>query len=127
MSFTVTNALRWWAREAPDRIALSVEDEPLTYGALLDWASHVAARLLRAGLEKGDRVAITAVNSMEYAVLEVAIVLAGGVIAPLSFRSSPQELRKSFENLSPRLFFADEERSVMVREVIGPGRADAFF
>jgi len=121
VSFTITSALAWWVRECPDRVAISVEDQDLSYKELYEWSARVARYLLDQGVMAGDRVAVISMNSMEYAVLEIAIVRIGAIVAPLSFRSAVPELRESFVNLTPALIFADEDRMPLVCDALRNG------
>jgi fatty-acyl-CoA synthase len=116
MAFSVASALRWWARDCPDRVALSVDDETVTFGELYAWTSRIGARLLEMGVRGGDRIAIMGVNSMEFAVLEFGAMRIGAISTPLSFRSTARELRELLTELTPVLFFADHDRSDLATE-----------
>lgn len=124
MGFTVTSAFLWWVREHPARIALDFDGEELSYADLHAWSSRVAAALVADGIGPGDRVAICAANTLDYAVLIVAIMLAGGIHAPLSFRSSARELRTSLAMATPALLFTDAARAPAAREALGEAEAD---
>ncbi|WP_157220704.1 class I adenylate-forming enzyme family protein [Flavisphingomonas formosensis] len=125
MSFTLTNAIRWWVREHPTRVALDFDGEELSYAGLYEWAARVAAALIADGVKPGDRVSIVAANTLDYAVLIVAIMLAGGIHAPLSFRSSARELRQSLDTVTPTLLFTDADREATAREALGETPATA--
>jgi len=119
MAFTVSRALKWWSIDRPDRLALDYEGEPLSYAELYAWASRVAAWLAEQGVKPGDRVSTVAANSLDYAVLIVGIMLAGGINAPLTFRASARDLRRSLDLLSPTLLFCDDERQDCANEALG--------
>lgn len=119
MGFTVSRAIKWWSIDKPDRVALDYEGEPLTYAELYAWALRIAAWLREQGVLPGDRVSTVAANSLNYAVLIVGIVLAGGINAPLSSRASPRDLRRSLDLLTPNLLFCDAEREACAREALG--------
>jgi fatty-acyl-CoA synthase len=119
MGFTIYNALRWWSRECPDRTALSVDDQPLSYRELYDWSGRVADYLQAQGVRPGDRVCAVAPNSLDYAVLAFGILRAGGIGAPLSFRSTAAEIRDAIADLMPTLVFADRDRQATVAESLG--------
>lgn len=118
MGFTITSAFKWWARECPTRVALSFDGEEVTYAELHAWASRIGAHLIECGVRPGDRVGMVGVNCLEYAVLLLGTMLAGGISAPLSFRSSARELRRALKILQPTLLFTDEERSATAREAL---------
>jgi fatty-acyl-CoA synthase len=103
VAFTVTNAFKWWVREHPGRLAIDHDGEEVSYSQLHDWATRVAMDLIESGIKPGDRVSAFGTNSLEYAVLIVATMLAGGISAPVSFRSSVRELNRSLGTLQPRV------------------------
>src|ERR1700722_4308329 len=103
MGFTVTSALKWWVREHPDRVAIDYDGEAISYAEIYAWSSRVASQLAEWGVKPGDRITAFAVNSLEYAVLILAIMLTGGILAPVNFRSSIRELKRSLSNFTPAL------------------------
>ena len=40
MSFTFASALRWWARDLPGNVALSVDGDAVTYAGRTDALEH---------------------------------------------------------------------------------------
>lgn len=119
MAFTITSAFNWWSRECPDRLALDYDGEQVTYAELHAWASRVGADLIARGIKPGDRVSIFATNSLEYAVLLLGIMLAGGISAPVSFRASVRELKRILATVQPSLLFVDQERVAAARDAVG--------
>jgi fatty-acyl-CoA synthase len=119
MAFTVSRAFQWWSIDRPDRVALDYEGEPVTYAQLYAWGARVAGWLAEQGLRPGDRVSTVAANSLDYAALIVGIMLAGGINAPLTFRASPRELRRSLDLLTPTLLFCDPDREACANEALG--------
>lgn len=120
MSFTIASALRWWSRECPDQLALSVDDEPCTFGELFAASSRIGDDLLRQGVSSGDRVCMIGSNSMPYALLAFGLMRIGAIGVPLSYRSTASELRGAFDDYVPTLVFADAEREATVREALRP-------
>jgi fatty-acyl-CoA synthase len=119
MAFTVTSAFKWWVREHPDRLAIDYDGEEVSYSQLHDWAARVALNLIANGLKPGDRVSGFAANSLDYAVLIVATMLAGGTSAPVSFRSSVRELNRNLGTLRPAVLFIGDEQAAAARQAIG--------
>ena len=72
------------ARRAPDRIALVTGARRFTYRDLDALASRLAASLQRAGVERGDRVAIFADNGVEAVVGIYGALKAGAVFMPVN-------------------------------------------
>lgn len=89
-----------WAARAPDRIAL-LEHRPdgnpatLTYGDFSARSDALASGLARAGLGRGDRVALLLPQSFETAIAHAAIYKLGAVAVPLAllFGSEALEYR----------------------------------
>jgi len=89
--FTFDEFLTHWAGDRPDRLAMREEDRLFTYRELEERTARVAAALLAAGLEKGDRVAWIGKNSDLYFTLFFGAARAGIVMAPIGWRLSPTE------------------------------------
>ena len=79
--------------EIRTRQAAEVRDEILT----------AASALKAMGVRKGDRVAITGLNSSRYLSLDAAIGLCGAVSVPLYYTSPPEEVDSILERSSARL------------------------
>ncbi|MFB7342805.1 amino acid adenylation domain-containing protein [Streptomyces hydrogenans] len=71
------------ARESPDRTAVRCGDEALTYGALWDRATRVAAGLRRAGVGPGALVGVLAERGVAAVVHLLACSMAGACAVPL--------------------------------------------
>jgi len=119
MAFTIERAIKWWFRDKPDHPAIWYDGETLTFGELHDWSARVAAALEADGVQRGDRVAVVAQNSLEYAVLLVATMLTGAIANPITFRSSARELTRSLSITEPKLVFSDADRAATVSEALG--------
>jgi len=121
IGFTVSRALKWWAWDKPDRIALDYEGEAVGYADLYAWALRVATWLRRKGVRPGDRVMMVGENSLDYAMLIVGTALAGGIAAPVTFRSSARELRRALDLLAPCLLMTDAARAQTARAALAEG------
>src|SRR6188768_695954 len=73
--------IRQHAANRPDAPALLEGDRRLTYAQLDASMDRIAAGLQHAGLAHGDRVALCANNSLDYALLMLATLRAAGVPA----------------------------------------------
>ncbi|WP_233349289.1 class I adenylate-forming enzyme family protein [Hyphomonas sp. CACIAM 19H1] len=107
---TINDAIHWWARVMPDAVALDFGDDRVTYLEYRDWSERIAADLIKRGLQPGDRVGICAANSLEYCVLILGILRAGGIVLPMNMRYTPHELAEIAEDTGPRFIFADADR-----------------
>ncbi len=64
------------------------------------------------GISKGERVAIAADNSLQWMMVYVATLLAGGVIAPLRASLAPDTLHFMLEDLGASLVVLDDEHLI---------------
>ena len=81
----------WWSFHA-DQPALDDGTDRLTWGETADRIERIAARLQADGLERGQAVAILGTSSVNYALVFLAAVYAGGCAAPLTTSASPEQL-----------------------------------
>ena len=64
-----------WALIKAPRVISSHQQTRLTYEALDRQSGHLANGLLRLGVKKGERVAVSLGNSVEYAVVGTKLIL----------------------------------------------------
>jgi acyl-CoA synthetase (AMP-forming)/AMP-acid ligase II len=72
--------------------ALVSDDESITHAELDDGSAVLATRLVAAGVNKGDRVALLAPNGIEWATIALGVMRIGAVLVPLSTLLRPPEL-----------------------------------
>jgi acyl carrier protein len=84
---TLTEALEYHVERQPERLSVLLYEEQketsITYRALWEGAAAYAARLVEAGLQPGQTVAIMLPTSREYLFSFYGTLLAGGVPVPL--------------------------------------------
>ncbi|MGJ4952834.1 non-ribosomal peptide synthase/polyketide synthase [Bradyrhizobium sp. HKCCYLS20291] len=83
VELTLTEWLRQTAARYPDRVAVSSQDEQLTYAALMRRSASLAGRLQRAGVRRGDRVALAVERSIDLVVAILGILRTGAAYVPL--------------------------------------------
>jgi acyl-CoA synthetase (AMP-forming)/AMP-acid ligase II len=76
--------LRDWATRQPDALLLSTRGRSYTYGDALRRAERIAAALVAAGAERGDRVALHLEEYDSFFVAMLGVWLAGCVVVPLN-------------------------------------------
>src|SRR3984957_21109761 len=100
----IHHALEGHAQQNPALLAL--ERAPLTYSRLLTHCNRVLADLNRAGISRGDRVAVVLPNGPEMAACLLAVTM-GASCAPLN----PDYRRSEFEfylsDLAPRALIVE--------------------
>jgi fatty-acyl-CoA synthase len=89
---TLHGALDATAAEHPDRPYVLADEGALTYRELAAWSARIAAGLLEAGLQAGDRVALLLPNSPAMIAALFGVSRAGGVAVPLHVRLHAREL-----------------------------------
>ena len=76
----------------PQRQALVSDESAIAYAELDDASRALAARMVRDGLAKGDRVGLLMENGIDWAVVALAVMRVGAVLVPLSTFLRPPEL-----------------------------------
>jgi long-chain acyl-CoA synthetase len=79
-----------------------------TGGELRAIVEDARAFLRQAGLQKGDRIALLAPNSIRWSALDLAIMSEGGVVVPLYPRQAPAELVAMMRDCAPSLLLCGE-------------------
>lgn len=114
---TIADPLEHARLTAAHKEAVVCGTERLDYDALWSRCSRLAGHLAGLGLQRGDRVAIVAVNCHRYLEAYLALPAAGYVIVPLNTRSALAELEYAALDSQARVLLTDRE----------PGPLDALF
>lgn len=112
---------RWTSDRAlitPDRIAIDDRGVTLGYGELDRRAEALAATLLNAGYQPGERIATLAGNSSDQVVLFFACAKAGLIFTPLSWRLSSRELAAQLSTADPALWVVEDEFDVLAHAAL---------
>lgn len=72
------------AVRCPERPAIRMDDDLLTYGALDEAASRATSPLRDRGLRPGDRVGLMLPNAPAFAVIYFGALRAGGIVVPMN-------------------------------------------
>jgi len=104
------------ARRWPRKAALVMGEARVSYAELEERANRLAHGLMAQGLGPGDRVAVLAVNCLEYAEVVSAVAKCGAVLVPLNFRYRAGELGYVINDAGPRLLLAGPEMLPLVEE-----------
>jgi fatty-acyl-CoA synthase len=97
------------ARVHTKRLGAVYGQRRLTYGDLGDRVRRLATALRRAGLERGDRVAVLAPNVPALLDAHFGIALAGGVLVAINTRLNADEVAYIIDHSGARLFIVDAE------------------
>ncbi|MBI2899839.1 MAG: AMP-binding protein [Planctomycetes bacterium] len=106
---TIHDLLRRRAAEAPDRPFLLFEGREFTHREIDDRSTRVAARLVRLGVRKGDRVAVVMDNRPEFFLAWLGILKAGAALVPVNPTLTPPEVEYIVSNSEARLTITPKE------------------
>jgi len=102
----------------PKRIAISYEDQKITFQELYHAAKSMAGKLAGIPLKRGDRVAVYLNNSPETVILYHALMLLGCVMIPLNTRLHQRELQFQIEDSEAKVLLTIER----MKEKLDSGR-----
>ena len=91
------------ARVAPDTVAVTLDDDALTFGEIDEQANRIANGLRELWVGRGDRVLWWGDTSLEAVPVFAALAKIGAVFAPLNARASLDEVAPVAEYARPRL------------------------
>ncbi|MEE4199714.1 class I adenylate-forming enzyme family protein [Erythrobacter sp.] len=111
--------LRDWSRIQPDAIALIDDRGDCAWAELIGLIERLAARLVETGLERGQSVAILGTSSINYALVFLAAIRAGGVAAPLTTSASADQLAGMAADSGARHLFIDAGKAAELGADIG--------
>jgi len=92
VELTIPGTVAWAATQFGEATALAEPGGPrLSYRALGEQVEEVAAALISAGLDPGDRVAVWGPNDVRWVLAALGTLAAGGVLVPVSTRFTGPE------------------------------------
>jgi o-succinylbenzoate---CoA ligase len=119
----------WLSRAAegvPRQPALIAGERTMTFAELEQEAASAARRLAGLGVGAGDRVALVAEPSLEYAVLLHGLTKLAAIAAPLDPRAPDAELDALLAGLDPRLVVRDPTEVMEAPEQADAPLGDSF-
>ncbi|MQY34043.1 Long-chain-fatty-acid--CoA ligase [Streptomyces sp. RB17] len=96
------------ARAVPDRAAVVLGDQQLTYAELDASACQVANLLRSRGIEPGDKVALSCPNVPWFPVVYYGILKAGAVVVPLNVLLKSREIAYHLRDSGAKAYFCFE-------------------
>jgi len=87
--------------------AYGVSGSALTLGELQQVVNRISAALLHAGLRRHERVAICKRHEVDYLLLSLAIIRAGGITVPINGSMAPADLRAYLAYTGARFVLVD--------------------
>lgn len=115
---TVLHAIDAQARTTPGAIAIDSAAETVTYAELAARVDAIGARLIEAGVEPGDIVALIGRRSVDTVAALLAIMRAGGVYLPIAPTSPAERCRFMLEDSGARLVVLTAGGEALPAEVV---------
>lgn len=106
------------ADEYADCESVIGNDQSYTFAELKTASDKFAVGLLRQGIEKGDRVALYCINSVEFAVAYMGIVKSGAVVVPINLLQRPAEVIYIMNNAEVKALIYHDSFRANVDEII---------
>jgi long-chain acyl-CoA synthetase len=97
------------SRATGDAACITCAGETLSYAELDQRSSALAAALCRSGVNKGDRVAILARNSVAFYELIFACAKTGAIMLPINWRLSGREIAGIITDGKPMVVLVDPD------------------
>jgi fatty-acyl-CoA synthase len=116
---TLSDNVAAHARTQPHKIGARDSRRTLTYAQWNERASRLANALLHLGLEKGDRVALLAYNSIEWLEIYAALARAGLVAVPINFRLAGPEIAYILGHAEARAAIVQDELRGVIDSIRG--------
>src|SRR5258708_2279077 len=111
---TVRELIERNARYFPNREAFVCGDRRLTHGGLAQRALRLASGLYQLGLRRQDRLALLAMNSLEFYETYAAAEVAGYVAAPINYRLAPAEIAYMLRDSGAKILIFEAQYAAAV-------------
>lgn len=102
---TLTEQLERNAKHRPEKPAIVFHASVLTYRELNEAVNRAANGMLRAGMQKGDRVGMMLPRVPELIITFLAAAKAGGIAVPMNFELPSDGIRSVLTRTAPRFLF----------------------
>lgn len=120
---------RLGAKRYPDKVALTMGDQSISYAELDARVNRLAHGLIAHGVRPGDRVGLLSENSLQYVAIVLAAAKAGAYFVPYNFRYSADEVSYVTSDAEPAVLFAgpgyEEKASIAASKMEHPARVIA--
>jgi fatty-acyl-CoA synthase len=100
------------------RVAVIHGERGITYAAFLERSRRLASALSRAGIGKGDTVAIMAPNIPEMLEAHNGVPMLGAVLCPINFRLDPGSIAFILQHSEAKVLLTDCEFSPVIAQAL---------
>ena len=90
----------------------------LTFAGLQQQARAISARLLQAGLERGDKVAFLLENGLFTVQLFLGTMYGGLVVVPLNLRAGAEQLTYTLDHCDAKAVFVEDQYAVLAQDAL---------
>jgi len=94
----------------PERVALRDETQQLTWSETAALVNRIAAQLQAEGLQRGQAVSILGTTTVQYALVYLAAIVAGGCAAPLTTSATATQLAAMMADSGASHLFIDSAK-----------------
>jgi len=116
--WVIADMLRRVRYHYPDKNALVFNDKTLTYTELEDECNRVANALLDLGVEKYDRVAVLAHNTLHHVLAWFGCAKAGAVYMALNYMLQGDEISYCVNHSESKVFIVEDSLYPLVKDVL---------
>ncbi len=106
---TVIEALREAVRRSPDKPFFYYKNQKFSYRDLDELSDHLASALMEQGIQKGDKIAILALNQPEWLITFFAAAKIGAAVVALNVRYRETELEYMLNQSEVKLLISVDE------------------
>src|SRR5580692_5583600 len=119
-SGTIRDRIDQMARTRGDNVFLISPEtgRTLTFAGLRQEAIAISARLRRAGLERGDKVAFLMDNGLFTVQLFLGTMYSGLVTVPLNVRAGLDQLAYTLDHSDAKVLFIEDQYAALAREAL---------
>ncbi|MGO9376156.1 MAG: fatty acyl-CoA synthetase [Syntrophobacteraceae bacterium] len=116
--WVIADMLRRSRYRFPDKPALIFGDQTLTYGALEDDCNRVANSLLELGIERYDRVAILAHNTIHHVLTWFGCCKAGAIYLAVNYLLRGKDISYCINHSESKVFIVEDALYDLVKDVL---------
>ena len=108
---SIVGALKFHAKETPEKICVVDEHGETTYQMMWDDTKWLLAYLQELNVQKGDVIAVECTQDVQYLKLCMACQLIGGVFVPLEKNMTEKKASQILEEVNAKIFFSKNIKS----------------
>ena len=115
--FTIYDFICRSAQIYSQRTSFVYKNTRIDYGQFKKKCDRLADGLIKAGIEKGDRLGILAYNCLDYMVLFGAAAKIGAIMLPINWRLQKDEVTYILNDCTPKIIFAGPDFQGLMKEI----------